>query len=452
VELDAVLMHDHMSGFDPRAATEQEILRAAGWLEGKTLAQIGYRRPDLLLLPSSNRTKHIPGHVYEGYFNIVPDSDPRPDFRGAAIELKSTGLMVRFDGGIGQKERVSLQMLGTHKPEETWATTALRPKLDQLLIVYYGYKPGAALGTFATLKVVRWQPSLEELDVLRVDWEEIHRRRRLGLPLSESYTRVLASSTKGPGRVATKTRGYSLKPRFVYSIYLENVGLGAQQSISMGFGGAQDFEDQVVHLLGRFVGRPLHAVANDLGLPPSASKNAEATTVRRILGLNARGRTKEFDQYGLEVKTVPITPTASILENLSFPAFLPIDLVQQEWAESDLLASLNRLLLVPLVRSRGTARPDATIGRATFWSPSPDLLDRIRGTWESYRERVAEGRPDDYPRVRDNLPIFVRSHGLHSRDRVPTLGAEMTMKRSFWLHPTVVKGALMRGNPGWRGF
>jgi hypothetical protein len=84
----------------------------------------------------------------------------------------------------------------------------------------------------------------------------------------------------------------------------------------------------------------------------------------------------------------------------------------------------------------------AVIGRPTFWSPSPALLTQIRQVWEQYQRNVAEGRPDDYPRKRDNLPVFVNSHGRSARDRVPTVGEVLVMKRSFWLHPAVVTEAL----------
>jgi len=446
--------HAHMSTFDPRTASEEEIWAAASWLEGKTLREIGYTDPRLLEVTSSKHTKNLVGDVYESYFNIRRNSDPRPDFIGAGIELKSTGLKVRHDGTVGQKERLSLTMMGALDPDEDWATSTLRRKLDHLLIIFYGWKPDVPIGSFETLAVVRWSPQPDELDLLGRDWNVIHRVWRSGGVLSESLTRVLASSTKGPGRRAIRTRGFSLKPPFMHSIYQASRGeLKNEPSLQEEFGGAETFENETLTLLHRFASRPVGDVGQEFGVRDSSSLNAQASIIRAVLGLGTKGRSKEFERYGLQVKTVPLSPKGIPWEAMSFPAFRPVDLASETWDESELLGQLNRLLIVPLVRpSRKFPRDQATVGRAFFWSPSDAQLRDIRKIWEAYRDNVARGRPEDYPRLRDHGPIFVNSHGRDAMDTIESPGMLLVKKRSFWLDPRLTKSIVVSSHPAWAGY
>jgi DNA mismatch repair protein MutH len=137
---------------------------------------------------------------------------------------------------------------------------------------------------------------------------------------------------------------------------------------------------------------------------------------------------------------------------MSFPVFRLGDFETEEWEDAELPNRLNRLLLVPLVRpGRSFARDQATLGRAFFWTPSDPDFVRIRESWESYRDRVRSGTPDDYPRRSDRQAIFVNSHGATARDRVDFRG-QSVMKRSFWLHPELVSAVLVGSHPLWRGY
>ena len=288
-------------------------------------------------------------------------------------------------------------MLGGLDASETWHGPPLRGKLNHLLIVFYGHRPGVPMREFTTLRVVRWSPRPDELDLIRSDWERIQSVRQIGGVLSERLTRVLAASTKGPGRRAVRTRGYSLKPRFVHSVYLSAVAELPKASLQDAYGGA-DFERQVAALLHRYIGRTVASVRADLGIDESQSKSAQATVIRKVLGIPPRGRIREYEQFGLDVKTVPISPAGRLWENMSFPAFHHSELVGENWDESDLRGQLTRLLIVPLVRpARDFPRDAATLGRAFFWTPSSSVLDEIQDVWEGYRDRVAAGRPDLLP-------------------------------------------------------
>ncbi len=439
-----------MRDFDPAAATGEEILLAARWLVGKTVAEIGFSDPSALRLPSTAHNKGAVGRVYEEYFNISQNSDPRPDFIGAGIELKSTGVYLHADGETRHKERLSLRMMGTFDPTEEWPTSSLRSKLDHLLIVYYGYRAGDPIGSFPTLGVVHWVPSEDELALLAADWATIRDVWGRGGELSDSLTRVLSASTKG-GRDSV-TRAFALKPRFNHSIYLSYIDAMPAESLQATFGGSPSFEDEVVEKLREYAGRTVAQVRQAVGRPQSDAKDAQAATIRSLVGLRRRGESQEFERYGLDVKTVPISPDGRAWESMSFSAFLPADLVDASWDESALASQLNRLVIVPLVRPlRETPRDEAIVGRAFLWTPPDALIVSIRARWEAYRDKVMDGHAEDYPRASDGHPIFVNTHGRDATDRVPAPGGFSTARRSFWLHPDVVTSAIVESGESWRG-
>jgi len=395
-------------------------------------------------------TKGVASGVYEEYFNIAPNSSRSPDFALAGIELKTTGLRLKVDGSVGQKERLSLTMMGRFNPAESWQTSHLRSKLDRLLIIYFGYREGEEIGSFPTLRVVRWSPSPDEEALLRRDWDVIQETWSRGDDLSDRLTDVLTASTKGGAK--SFTRAYALKPRFNFSIYEVTTRLASLDSLASFLKAPTSFEDAAVKRLRSYAGRSVADIRQSLGIRPSTALNAQATVIRAIVGLRPRRSWAEYERTGLSLKTVPISPSGRTLERMSFPAFNPLDLVGAEWEESDLLAETRKLILVPLVRAaRATPRDEATMGRAFLWQPSESLLREIQAVWEAYRDRVAAGRPDDYPRKSDGLPIFVNSHGKDGRDMVNAPNGLRIARRSFWLHPDIVEPAVTGSSPSWRG-
>jgi DNA mismatch repair protein MutH len=464
-----------MSDFDPVSASEDQILEAAAWLEGKTLAQIAGKSPGLRR-PSSDKTKNVVADVYEGFFNITKNSDPQADFIAAGIELKSTGLRLLARGGVGRKERLSLKQMGGFDPNEEWETSRLRQKLDDLLIIYYLHSKDMEIGEYQTLKVVRWSPNSEELDLLRADWEFIQGKWARGQDLSGADTRVLEAATKdrGPKPAGGFRRAYALKAGFNHSIYLSAVGELPNQSVAAAFDAvvsepsgfksaaepdtawvpsASELERRMLQRLREHrcrTVREIRAIAGLKSIHGSAWKSAQASAVRALVGQPARGQSKEALRYGLNVKTVPVSPDAKPWEDMSFPIFRLFDFVSTEWAESDLLHQLNRLIIVPLIRpALRASREDAFLGRAFAWSPDPALLGRVQAVWEDYKRNVVAGRPDDYPRMSDGTPVFVRSHGRDADDTTEGPSRLDVMKRSFWLHPSVVSVAIQESDRDW---
>ena len=96
-----------------------------------------------------------------------------------------------------------------------------------------------------------------------------------------------------------------------------------------------------------------------------------AAIVRALVGEESKGRSGDFDRFGVEDRTtVPVDADGTVIEAMSFPAFVHEELTFETWVNSDLLGRLNRLLIVPVHRVRGAALSDVRLGQPFFWNPT----------------------------------------------------------------------------------
>ena len=120
-------------------------------------------------------------------------------------------------------------------------------------------------------------------------------------------------------------------------------------------------------------------------MPPSDAKSYAASVVRRIFGARGfRTRILEFEEMGLTPRITRVRDDLMPYESLSFPAFRYHSLLEETWEDSDLLARIEYMLLVPVHgQTKGTPQKDCTLGVPVFWRPSAAELDLIRREWES---------------------------------------------------------------------
>lgn len=105
-----------------------------------------------------------------------------------------------------------------------------------------------------------------------------------------------------------------------------------------------------------------------MGLATSRAKSGAATIVRRAIGvLDDRASIREFEQHGIEVKTVPLSADGRPYEAMSFPAFRYQELVHEEW-KTRIFWRLQRLLIISFVD------PRAAVHAARAGRVGPSLL------------------------------------------------------------------------------
>jgi DNA mismatch repair protein MutH len=210
-----------------------------------------------------------------------------------------------------------------------------------------------------------------------------------------------------------------------------------------------EFERRQLQLLRTVEGESVRSLAAQLGVTQLGAKNAPATVLRKLLGLPSKGLPEDRSWSGLEVKTVPVTPDGWPHEHTSFPAFRHLEVADQEWEDSDLLARVSRILFIPLGRTdRRTPALDAVVGRSFFWSPSREELSGMRHEWEMFRDEIAAGRADRLPTARSTRYVHVRPKDVKARPSDPAPGGLTLTRKCFWLNRGFVATIIRRSADG----
>jgi DNA mismatch repair protein MutH len=446
------------AGFDYLTAGPEAIQDRAVLLEGRRLGEI----PGVHFVGGEpRRGKGEVGLAIERFFGIPPNSIAGADFIGAGIELKVVPLV---PGSVTRvKERTVLSMIDYGSLVlETWATARVRKKL-RIMFVFFEHSAALAKEDWVVRKTVFWTPSGLVEDLLKEDWYAVKRKVTAGLAheLSESDGRLMGPCTKGvdssrrvPQPVTkisptAKPRAFALKPAFTRSIYEEATGsLGATQSLvaSLRVRRLDRFEEAILERFSQFEGRTIDDVADELQVPRSASKSYAANVIRRAMGASEVGSPiEEFERSGLTLRTVRVSSDGQPYEATSFPAFRYSELVEETWDDSQLLALVEYMLLVPLLGgTRDTPQGRCRLGRPLFWRPSRGEMEIMKREWQLFQRMVAEGRANSLPGASDTQIIHVRPHARDGRDTdiAPHIGP--LIKKSFWLNKRFVAILLRR--------
>jgi DNA mismatch repair endonuclease MutH len=446
-------------------ATEYEIVAAARQMHDRTLGELADSR--WTRRPSSRVNKGGAGAIVERYFGISQNSDQEPDFRGAGIELKVAPLVMAGRTAARIKERTSITMIDYMALDrETWASASLRKKLRRILFVFYAWRPSVPLGKMRVVTTRIWSPPDDLLPHLERDWLAVWTKNNQGRAheISEGDGVVLGACTKGASgakrrqphsAICAKSRAWSLKPRLTWSIYsgsaLEDFALQAGRTRK-----ASRRRDPVDELLRRaedLVGLTIRQVASRFRLEPGLGKDRVASVMRRALGLRPRRLPSSLEALGLELKTVPLGPSAEPHEAMSFSAFDPRELAGEAWEDSDLCARLQNLLLVPIYRQvRKSDLLEQRVCRPFRWAPDREQLRGIRGEWERYRGLMASGKAKRLPPESDTRFIHVRPHGRNAADVVEAPGAVRVVRSCFWLNREFIRELVLTHSREWKGF
>jgi DNA mismatch repair endonuclease MutH len=417
---------------------------------------------------SSKHSKSGAGAIVERYFNIKQNSESAPDFPGAGIELKVCPLVMDGDTARRIKERTSVTMIDYMALDhETWPTASVHKKIEQVLFVFYEWRPDTPLGDMRVRSVKIWSPPESLKPQMEQDWLAVWAKNREGRAdeISESDGQILGSATKGAtGGVKkqphnpepARSRAWSLKPKLTWTIFAGTQGDDEESERLVRELRAEAPIDPVDALLGRvepLVGQSIAQLVEQHALKPDNSKNRVSNAIRRAVGLSPKKLPKELEALGLEFKTTPLGPGAEPHEAMSFPAFDPRELVGEEWEDSDLLASVQNMLIVPIYRAiKKSDLMEQRICRPFRWQAEREQLAQMRGEWERYRDMIAQGRWDRMPPESETRTIHIRPHGMNKHDLIQTADGTWVKKQCFWLNREFVRELVLAHNTDWQGF
>jgi DNA mismatch repair protein MutH len=425
--------------YDP--CDPESIERYAKRLIGRTLREA--LREDKGLQPSPGKGS-FGTDLEKLYFGLTVNSESRPDFELAGLELKSSSLR-RIDKGrrLVPKERVSLSMIDYAGIEhETWETSAFLRKNRHILFVFYEHDNDADSPLDCVIKCVgRWTIADECMPLLEADWVHI-RRLLVGYgdgALHGGLTNNLEAAKKG-AKGATARRAFAFKPPFVKKYVLPRISW-TQPILPPTYDDStlDALSGQISGRFEPFLGRTAEEIATELDVPVGGrGKSMHADITKRILGVDPDNAIEDVNVRTVRLDFGKTKPR----ESISFPAFKYLDLVEQTWETSDLHAILLKPFLFVVFEE---LEPGGRRGLefVKLWRmPQADLEGPVRHVWEETVRRILGGRADHLPRMSENPVCHVRPHGRDSRDTLPTPKNGELVKRCFWLGNAYVGAAL----------
>ncbi len=439
----------------PYDITSPKSLAAfARGLSGKTLAEV----VDMSEIAENISNKGDLGNMVEKYYyQYQPDNTShKPDFPEAGVELKTTGVLKRSDGSYKAKERLVLTMINYSKlTEEQWDTSSLMEKCRLMLILFYLYEKGIAVfDRRFVLHPVLFEFPLEDVEIIKRDWETIRRKIEDGKAheLSEGDTYYLGACRKGSGGenetlkkqpfsdVLAKSRAFSLKPSYVNRIIEGHTSEVGALDVSAGV----TIEDATQNKFKPYLGKTVEEISAvfDFRKQGKNDKGFYRSLTMRILG-GAKRSVPELDKAGVELKTIRVNKDWMPAEAMSFPTFKYMDIVEEEWEESSFFAKIEQKFLFVIFREDENG--DLRLEKVNYWNMPYLDREEAHRVWEDTKRRVTIDA-SDVPKSTESRVAHVRPKAKNSQDTLPTPQGTELVKKCFWLNRSyigdVIKTAL----------
>lgn len=387
--------------------------------------------------------------IEERYFGYKANSDDRPDFPEAGVELKATCFDVLKDGRKSAGERLVLTMIPYDRPVSLdYDSSHLKTKLSNILLIYYGRDRSIDKYDQRIERAVMVRLPEEDMKIIRADYEKIISYIQDGRAdeLSEGMTTYLGACTKGATeatmwvdqyyeyfntdtgeieRRRAKRRAFSLKRSYMDYV-LHAYVLGAPrigESIVQGDDESIDFESYVTALIERHYGETDRQIAEQYGLEYTGNKAQWTTLVYRMLGIKSNAA-EEFVKAGINVRACRVNKRGHIEQAMSFPPFEFKQLINEDWETSSFRARLetNRFFFVVF---REDHEGEWRLDRCLFWAmPANEIEGLAKACWDETRKIIREGvelNPyrdasgklkvtNNLPGMADNPIVHVRPH------------------------------------------
>lgn len=144
-------------------------------------------------------------------------------------------------------------------------------------------------------------------------------------------------------------------------------------------------------------GTPLGVLADQAGWVTPANltrhKGWSGQLIELYLGASAGSRPEQdFPDLGVELKTIPVTPTGKPLET-TFVCVTPLTgLNGVSWQQSNVRNKLQQVLWVPLDGRREIAPAERLVGMPVLWRPTAAEDALLRADWEEITELIIMGQ------------------------------------------------------------
>ena len=139
----------------------------------------------------------------------------------------------------------------------------------------------------------------------------------------------------------------------------------------------------------------------------------------------------EVEKAGIEIKTIRLRANGQPRESMSFPGFRTIEIIDQEWDESNFAEKLERKFLLVIFKTRKDGVE--VLYKVAYWNmPYQDRMEAKR-VWEETKKRAAIDAKN-LPGASESHVAHVRHKARNGEDKELTPQGEMVIKKCFWLN------------------
>lgn len=452
--------------------TKEELLQHARILEGHSVKEaIQINQESSLVSVSRSASPLYKGkggfgdYLEENYFGKKNDTESRPDFDELGIELKSVPLKINNDGSIRVKERIVLNKFRFYDiVNETFETSHFLKKDAILLLIFYFHNNQLAMEDKKINLVDLWEVLNHDANQIRADWEYIVNKIKEGKAheLSEGDTLYLGACTKGataqksmqaqpfstimaPGRALCFKVSYA---NMIYKVLLQNKSKRKElifNSIYNGQAQWMPLEERVHQLVDKYTGMSGEEISNSFHKSFSLrNKSRYANIARYMLGFSTKEKQYyEFEAANIQVKSVRIEANDSVKEAMSFKNIPYVDIVSQEWEDSDFYNELTSKFIFMFFKKCNNAE-DYCFDGFSLWNMPVLDLEKAHEVWEKAKQMVKEGKYNEMPCIKQTSVAHVRPKAKDSSDLMPTPQGGFEKKKCFWLNKSYIKEKIVK--------
>ena len=400
----------------------------------------------------------------ERYFHYGSNSDARPDFPEAGVELKTTPYRINSKGEKVAKERLVITMIDyMNVINEAFDESHLWLKARLMLLVYYLYQKEISNRLDYRIDYVSlFTPPDEDLEIIREDYEKIVSKIRNGLAheLSEADTMYLAACTKSSDSsvrrqqpnsdIPAKPRAFSLKSPYMTYV-LNNYVIPSSSQASkvdaiVSNGHIVSFDKYVYDKIAEYRGCSIEELCNKFNIPvDTPAKNLGALIAYRILGVKSNSA-EEFIKAGIKVKTIRVNTNNTITESMSFPAMSFEKIASEEWEGSDFYQLLTETRFFFVVFKYDENNTLRLLG-CKFWNILGSDLQEVESVWNKTKQLINGGLvigrvngkyTGNFPKASENPVSHVRPHARNAEDVDVLPDGRVFPKQCFWLNNSYI--------------
>lgn len=371
--------------------------------------------------------------IEERYFHYKTDNASEADFPEAGVELKVTPYKINKNKTISAKERLVVSMINyVAVVNMSFYDSNAWEKIKNILLVYYLWEPEIEDRLDYMINYVYlFSPGGEDLKIIESDFYKIRQKIIEGKAheLSEGDTLYLGAATKSSSsrnrtvqpysEILAKPRAFSLKASYMTYV-LRNYITGDKERKDKVLKDNKEWE------LEKYVLDEINKYSNkrDTDLfeiffdsEKVRSKDKYSRLAFEMLGVKTKNA-EEFEKANIEVKAIRVEENSRIKESMSFPTFKIMELINQNWDESDVYNYFTETKFLFVIYKQ--EKENYYLKSAKFWNmPASDIDGHLREEWERAVNIFKKGvqfitKGHSFP-VKNNLPKKSNTKILHVR-------------------------------------